>query len=127
MTSPIRVKFLSRVTLPDGNVGGDYLRRFPNRIPSWGNCRFIFDLDCRDNYWLIVYDDLPRDSPVEHLACPRQNPMLITGEPSSITHYGKRFLAQFGHVLTGQESWAIRHQGVIRRQPGLLWYYGGSD
>ena len=127
MTSPIRVKFLSRVTLPDGNVGGDYLRRFPNRIPSWGNCRFIFDLDCRDYDWLIVYDDLPRDSPVEHLACPRQNTMLITGEPSSITHYGKRFLAQFGHVLTGQESWAIRHPGVIRRQPGLLWYYGGSD
>lgn len=127
MTSPIRVKFLSRVTLPDGNVGADYLRRFPNREPVWGNCCFIFDPDCREYDWLVVYDDLPRDSPVEHLACPPQNTMLITGEPSSITHYGKRFLAQFGHVLTGQEPWAIRHPGVIRRQPGLLWYYGGSD
>ena len=127
MTSPIRVKFLSRVTLPDGNVGADYLRRFPNREPVWGNCCFIFDPDCREYDWLVVYDDLPRDSPVEHLACPPQNTMLITGEPSSITHYGKRFLAQFGHVLTGQEHWAIQHPGVIRRQPGLLWYYGGSD
>jgi hypothetical protein len=127
MTSPIRVKFLSRVTLPDGNVGADYLRRFPNREPVWGNCRFIFDPDCREYDWLVVYDDLPRGSPVEHLACPRQNTMLITGEPSSITHYGKRFLAQFGHVLTGQEPWALDHPGVIRRQPGLLWYYGGSD
>jgi hypothetical protein len=127
MSAPIRVKFLSRVTLPDGNVGGDYLRRFPNREPVWGNCRFIFDPDCREYDWLVVYDDLPRGSPVEHLACPRQNTMLITGEPSSITHYGKRFLAQFGHVLTGQEPWALDHPGVIRRQPGLLWYYGGSD
>ena len=127
MTSPIRVKFLSRVTLPDGNVGGDYLRRFPKRIPSWGKCDFIFDRHCQEYDWLVVYDDLPRDSPVEHLACPRQNTMLITGEPSSITHYGKRFLAQFGHVLTGQEPWALKHPGVIRRQPGLLWYYGGSD
>ena len=127
MTSPIRVKFLSRVTLPDGNVGADYLRRFPNRIPSWGKCDFIFDRHCQEYDWLVVYDDLPRDSPAEPLACPRQNTMLITGEPSSITHYGKRFLAQFGHVLTGQEPWAIRHPGVIRRQPGLLWYYGGSD
>jgi hypothetical protein len=127
MTSPIRVKFLSRVTLPDGNVGTDYLRRFPNREPVWGNCHFLFDRDCREYDWLVVYDDLPRDSPAEPLACPRANTLLITGEPSSITHYGKRFLAQFGHVLTGQEPWALAHPGVIRRQPGLLWYYGGSD
>jgi len=123
----IRVKFVTPGKLPDGNVGADYLRRFPSREPVWGGCRFIFDRDCRDYDWLLVYHDLPRDSPVEHLACPPQNTMLITGEPSSITHYGKRFLAQFGHVLTGQEPWAIQHPGVIRRQPGLLWFYGGSD
>jgi hypothetical protein len=123
----IRVKFVTPGKLPDGNVGADYLRRFPSREPVWGNCRFIFDRDCRDYDWLLVYHDLPRDFPVEPLACPRENTMLITGEPSSITHYGKRFLAQFGHVLTGQEPWALDHPGVIRRQPGLLWYYGGSD
>jgi hypothetical protein len=123
----IRVKFVTPGKLPDGNVGTDYLRRFPSREPVWGGCRFIFDRDCPDYDWLLVYHDLPRDSPVEHLACPPQNTMLITGEPSSITHYGKRFLAQFGHVLTGQEPWAIQHPGVIRHQPGLLWFYGGSD
>lgn len=127
MSTPIRVKFLSRVRLPDGNVGDDYLRRFPNREPLWGNCQFIFDPDCREYDWLVVYDDLPRDSPVEALACPRDHTLLITGEPSSITYYGKSFLKQFGHVLTSQETWALKHPGVIRRQPGLLWYYGGSD
>lgn len=123
----IRVKFLSRVKLPDGNVGNDYLRRFPNRIPSWGRCDFTFDPDCRDYDWLVVYDDLPRHAPVEKLACPKENTLLLTGEPSSITHYGRSFLRQFGHVLTSQEPWAIQHPGVIRRQAGLLWYYGGSD
>ena len=127
MSTPIRVKFLSRVRLPDANIGDDYLRRFPNRDPVWGNCRFIFDRDCREYDWLVVYDDLPRDSPVERLACPREHTILITGEPSSITHYGRSFLRQFGHVLTGQEPWALKHPGVIRRQPGLLWFYGGSD
>ncbi len=127
MSPSIRVKFLSRVTLPDGNVGSDYLRRFPKREPVWGDCRFIFDRDCRDYDWLVVYDDLPRDSPVESLCCARENTLFITGEPSSITRYGRRYLGQFAHVLTGQEPWAIRHPGVIRRQPGLLWYYGGSD
>jgi len=127
MTDPIRVKFISRVGMPDRNVGADYLRRFPNRQPLWGNCRFILEHDCRDYDWLVVYDDLPRKFPLEKLACPRENTLLITGEPSSITHYGRSFLAQFGHVLTSQEPWAIKHPMVIRRQPGLLWYYGGSD
>lgn len=137
MSTPIQVKFLSRIKLPDGNIGTDYLRRFPNREPVWGNCEFIFDRDCRDYDWLVVYDDLPRDLPEENvarvsrpcekLACPRENTLLITGEPSSITYYGKSFLSQFGHVLTSQEPWALKHPGAIRRQAGLLWYYGGSD
>jgi hypothetical protein len=127
MTPPIRVKFLTRITLPDGNLGYDFPHRFPNNDPVWGNCRFIFERDCREYDWLVVYDDLPRSSPEEPLACPRAHTLLITGEPSSITHYGKNFLAQFGHVLTSQEPWALKHPGVIRRQPGLLWYYGGCD
>jgi len=127
MTETLRVKFISRVGLPDLNVGSDYLRRFPGRVPVWGNCRFILDRASRDYDWLVVYDDLPRSHPVEELACPRENTLFITGEPSSITHYGRHFLAQFGHVLTGQEPWAIKHPAIIRQQPGLLWYYGGSD
>jgi len=127
MTTPIRVKFLSRIRLPDGNMGADFLRRFPKREPVWGNCRFIFERDNRDYDWLVVYDDLPRDSPVEPLACPRENTLLLTGEPSSITYYGRSFLKQFGHVLTGQEPWALAHSNIIRRQPGLLWFYGGPD
>lgn len=127
MSKPIRVKFLSRVRLPDGNIGDDYLRRFPNRNPVWENCRFIFDRECREYDWLVVYDDMPRDFPDEPLACPREHTLLITGEPSSITCYGRSFLAQFGHVLTSQEPWALKHPGVIRRQAGLLWYYGGPD
>ena len=123
----IRVKFLSRVRLPDRNIGNDYLRRFPNQVPSWGNCDFIFDPDCREYDWLVVYDDLSRDCPVEVLRCSQENTLLLTGEPSSITRYGKRYLNQFGHVLSSQEPWAIQHPHIIRRQAGLLWYYGGSD
>jgi hypothetical protein len=123
----IRVKFISRVKLPDGNIGESYLRRFPGGEPVFGNCRFLFDRDCRDYDWLVVYDDLPRDTHEETLACPRENTLLLTGEPSSITRYGKHFLAQFGHVLTSQEPSAIQHPNLIRRQAGLFWYYGGSD
>lgn len=122
----IRVKFLSRIKLPDGNLGRDFLRRFPNRIPTFGRCDFLFDAAARDYDWLVIYDDLDRAVPREPLACPPQNTLLLTGEPSSITVYGRAFLRQFGHVLTSQEPWALRHPGVIRRQAGLLWYYGGK-
>lgn len=123
----IRVKFLSRIKLPDGNIGDSFLRRFPNQVPSLGRCDFLFDPAERNYDWLVVYDDLPRDKPEERLACPKSNTHLLTGEPSSITDYGKHFLAQFGHVLTSQEPWALKHPNIIRRQPGLLWFYGGAD
>ena len=123
----IRVKFISRVKLPDGNIGDTYTRRFPDGEPVLNGCRFIFDRDCRDYDWLAVYDDLPRDTPTEPLACPPEHTLLLTGEPSSITRYGTRFLAQFGHVLTSQEPGRITHPQIIRRQAGLFWYYGGSD
>ena len=125
-TSRIRVKFLSRIRLPDANIGADYLRRFPGRTPSLGRCDFLFDPAARDYDWLVVYDDLDRASPFEPLACPPAHTLLLTGEPSSITVYGRAFLGQFGHVLTSQEPWALRHPRAIRRQAGLLWYYGGT-
>ena len=129
MSAParIRVKFISRIKLPDRNLGRDFLRRFPGRTPSFGRCDFIFDRAARDYDWLVVYDGLGRGLPPEPLACSPRHTLLLTGEPSSITVYGRAFLGQFAHVLTSQEEWALRHPGAIRRQAGLLWYYGGPS
>jgi hypothetical protein len=60
----------------------------------------------------------------EELACPPQNTIFITVEPSSIKSYEPAFLQQFGHVLTGHEEWSIQQPGVIRSQPALKWFYG---
>jgi hypothetical protein len=122
----IRVKFLSRIRLPDRNIGRDFLRRFPAHLPSIGRCDFSFDPAERAYDWLVVYDDLDRAAPREPLDCPPQNTLLLTGEPSSISVYGRAFLRQFGHVLTSQEPSALSHPGAIRRQAGLFWYYGGT-
>lgn len=128
---PIRVKVLSK-SKPGHDTRG-WNNRFPHGRPEWGNCRFVFDRDCRDYDWLVVYDDLPSLANerhtlwVEELACSRQNTLLITTEPSTIKVYGSRFLSQFGWVLTSQEPWVIAHPGAIRCQPGLVWYYAHSD
>jgi hypothetical protein len=127
---PLRVKFLAK------SSGGDptaYWRRFlPAGEPRQGEVEFLFRPDCRDYDWLVVYDDLPAAGAErftlwrEDLACAPRNTLFITAEPSTIKVYGKAFLAQFGHVLTSQEPWAVPHPRAIFSQCGLLWFYGKS-
>ena len=99
-------------------------RQFPDGKPTWGNCEFIFDPDCPDYDWLVIYTDLPREHPSERLACPVQQTLLVTTEPSSIKIYGRDYTAQFGGVLTSQAAWALPHRRRIFSQPALQWFYG---
>lgn len=129
---PIRVKFLSKAQTPDRDYDR-WLRRLPGGRNRWDQCEFIFEQDCRDYDWLVVYDDLPRhpgeSKPLweEVLSCPRGQTMLLTTEPSAIKLYGYGFLRQFGWVLSSQEPDFIRHPGMIHRQAGLVWFYGNTD
>ncbi|MGW8194434.1 MAG: glycosyltransferase family 10 domain-containing protein [Desulforhopalus sp.] len=121
-----RVKFMHR-GLERGNSIKGFLRQFPDSFPQWGNCLFVFDVDCRHYDWLVVYQDIPKGDTFfseEKLCCPRERTMLITGEPSTITVFGRDYLRQFGHILTFQEPWAMRHPHVIFHHPGLIWHYG---
>ena len=81
---------------------------FPNNTAIWGECRFVFGNE--QNYdWLVVYDDFKGKI---KLNCPRNNTLLVTTEPSSVKTYESVYTRQFGHVLTGQENWALKHRGV---------------
>ncbi len=122
----INVKFFHR-GLKRGTDTSLVLRQFPGLKPTWGKCQFIFDVDAKNYDWVVVYHDLPNDTGIiaeEKLQCPREHTLLLTGEPSTITVFGGDYLKQFGHILTFQEPWAIRHPGAIFHHPGLLWYYG---
>src|SRR5690606_7178467 len=88
----------------------------------------------REYDWLVVYNDLPHrrgetgSRREERLACPRRHTLLVTTEPSSIKTYGRDYAAQFGCVLTSQESWALPHPDRVYSQPALHWFYGvGRD
>src|SRR5574340_1739012 len=128
----LRIKFLGK--FKPGRDGEGWLKCFPGRQPRWGNCEFIFDRDCRDYDWLVVYDDLPSLAGerhplwVEELACPPENTLLITVEPSAIKTYGRTYLRQFNWLLSTQEPWATgRHKGLIFQQPALIWFYADSS
>lgn len=108
-----------------------FLRLFPQYSPSWGNCKFVFDVDCDEYDWLVVYHDIPAlngSLGEEKLKCSRDKTILVTLEPVTITVYGRDYLRQFGHILTFQEPWAVHHHpGAIYHHPGLLWFYGVSS
>ncbi len=113
--------------LAKGESASGFIRQFPGSFPQWGNCLFDFDVDCVDYDWLVVYHDLPRGDSIftqEKLHCARERTMLLTGEPSSITVFGRDYLRQFGWILTFQEPWAMRHPHVVYNHPGLMWFYG---
>ncbi|RMG29637.1 MAG: hypothetical protein D6721_05625 [Gammaproteobacteria bacterium] len=124
MDDRIRVKFLTR-DRPEIHV-----RQLPGHARTWGHCLFLFDREERDYDWLVVYDDVPeREGQARHeakevLACPQEHTLLVTTEPSSIKAYGSAYTAQFGHVITSQEPWALPHPHRIYTQPGLRWFYG---
>lgn len=124
---PIRVKFISRLD------PREWLRYFPNEDSRWGDCQFLFDRDCRDYDWLVVYDDVPagaghsRTSSREALSCPSENTLLVTTEPSSIKAYGRDFAAQFGHVLTSQPAWALPHPKRHFQQSANHWFFGSGS
>ena len=130
----IRIKFLAKFR--PGADGKGWENCFPSPIGSparWGNCEFFFDRHERVYDWLVVWDDLPSVSGEKHtlweekLACPRENTLLVTTEPSNIKTYGSRFLEQFGHVLTSQEPWAVgHHPGAIYEQSSYVWFYANT-
>lgn len=122
----IRVKFMHR-GLRKGRSCEGFLRQFPGLFPQWGSCVFDFDVEGRDYDWLVVYQDLAPSGNFfteEKLLCPREKTVLITGEPSSITVFGRDYLKQFGVIITFQEPWAMRHPNVVFHHPGLIWHYG---
>jgi hypothetical protein len=123
--SPIVVKFVGRV--------GDtrLLERQVSVVrPVLQRVRFVFDPQARSYDWLAVYDNLPSlakerfSARVEILPCPQENTILLTSEPSPIKTYGRAFTSQFGHVISSQETWAIRHSRQAYQQGGLRWLYG---
>lgn len=124
--SPIRIKFLSR------SDPREWLRYFPSEDGRWADCEFIFDHAARNYDWLVVYDDVPqaagqsRSAACEKLACPRENTLLITTEPSSIKAYGRAYAAQFGHVLTSQPDWALPHPNRHYQQAANHWFFGSG-
>ena len=90
---------------------------------------YIFDNECKEYDWLIVYDDLPSINGERHsmrkesLACPAENTIFIMAEPHKVKKYGYSFLDQFGHIVSCHPQKLSPQEKTIHHIPGLVWYY----
>ena len=124
MKKYIRVKLLNRGSLANEESG--LKQQSKNNEAKWGSCSFTFN-PLEQNYdWLVIIDDVSNIIPhkIELLRCPKDNTILVTTEPSSITRYGKAFAKQFHYLITNQDEKTLPHPNAIRSQTGNVWFYG---
>jgi len=124
MKDNIRVKLVHRSSIANGDSA--YRLQTPGNSAEWGNCTFIFDPLEEDYDWYVAIDDVPKMMPgyMEMLSCPKENTILVTTEPSSITRYGRAFAKQFHYLITNQDEKVLPHPNGIRSQTGNYWFYG---
>lgn len=124
MKNEYRVKFISRGS--GGSENSRYRLQLPSKTSKLGSCTFTFNALERKYDWLVVIDDIPKIIPhrTETLACPKENTIFVTTEPSSITRYGNAFASQFEYLITNQGEKYLSHPNAMRSQTGNIWYYG---
>ena len=85
-----------------------------------GKYEFVYDPDCEEYDWLVVFDELPTEFAT--VRCPRANTILCTWEPISIKSYSKAYTRQFGHLLTNRPPEAEKHPGYHLGRGYFLWF-----
>lgn len=103
-----------------------YQFQSPQNKSIWDNCTFLFNPLEQKYDWFVVIDNMPNIlyKKTEILQCPKENTMLITSEPSSISKYGKGFASQFHHLITSHNEKNLPHSNAFRSQTGIYWLYG---
>ena len=127
----IFVKLLAKTAAgQDPRLWTSLFPKHPSGELKWNNCVFTVNMDARNYDWLVVYEGLPKlpgeskTNRIEELACPRENTLFITTEPSSVRVEGPHFLRQFGHILSAKPKAVMRHPNQIHQTPPLRLYYG---
>jgi hypothetical protein len=124
MKKEIKVKLVTRGSKANEESG--FRLQSKNNEAIWGSCSFTFNPLEKDYDWLVIIDDVPKITPnrVETLSCPKENTILVTTEPTTITRYGRAFAKQFHYLITNQDEKVLPHPNAMRSQTGNVWYYG---
>lgn len=112
---------MTKVKLSTTNPDFPLIRQTPNSIGIWGDCIYYINEDVDEcDYW-VIYDNLNN---TEKTKCPKENVILITGEPPTVKNYGRSFIQQFNSVITCNRH--LKHNYVTYLQQGLPWMAGAK-
>lgn len=95
-------------------------KQTPGFSACWDDCQFFINQEVDECDAWVVCEGLALSE--ETTRCPRGNTIFMTGEPHAIWHYDKKFLRQFGHIITSQRE--IKGPGVIYSLQGHGWMIG---
>ncbi|WP_037353995.1 glycosyltransferase family 10 domain-containing protein [Selenomonas sp. FC4001] len=74
-------------------------KQTPNRMAEWGEYKFFINDNTEEcDYWFVLYDI---EKPIKGICNPK-NVFFICGEPEDICVYKRRFVEQFGGLITTQ-------------------------
>jgi len=94
-----------------------YIRQTPGNSGIWKDFKFYVNSNVAEcDYW-IIYDQLEKQ---EMCNCPRENTILITGEPPSVREYNSEYCNQFAHIITCHNS--LTHRNRFEYIQGQMWF-----
>lgn len=94
----------------------NFIRQNPEGTTIYKNCEFYINKDVDECDFWFIYDGFPVK---EEAVCPKENVILITGEPQSVKTYHQKFIDQYNYVFTCQEG--LKHPNKINKQL-IPWY-----
>lgn len=96
------------------------IKQTPGSKGLWGDYKFYINddkvKDC--DYWVVIENLMKKET----IRCPKENTILILGEPPQVKKYDQKFINQFSLLITCQRG--LDHPRVINYQPGLSWFVG---
>lgn len=112
-----------KVRLLSGDSHWPWTRQLPDSQPIWGQTEFAigdepFHTGGAED-WLVVYETVPTHWATSH---DRSRTILFCGEPPTIKDYSPAYLAQFGTVVTTDNTTA--HPNAVVSQVALPWHVG---
>ncbi|HSJ48462.1 MAG TPA: glycosyltransferase family 10 [Gammaproteobacteria bacterium] len=92
----------------------------PGATMHWKDC--AFDLNPPPGGRADFYVVLANAQPIDQCIIPRNNSLLITGEPPEKKIYPRKFYAQFSHIV--DTHFLSNNPNVHLSAPGLNWHVG---
>lgn len=108
-----------KIKISTSGGGKPFIKQLKSFNSIWGNCQFFLNEDIPECDFWVVYGGLAKE---ESVLCSKSNTIFITNEPPMVKKYSKKFLDQFGAIITCHKN--IKHPNVIFNQQAFPWWVG---